>query len=315
MFWSFFEQANLSVPRGMVLSMVNIRSPFKSDHGLEKLRQVHSDAGNILGSGNELKTIFGSYLKWVNESTRILKPLLSSIDMDRLVTTKNYWVLRAGGPDSHELMRFLSSEILERIQILEQEIKKLQNLHDSWRWENGYYIAIVADTNFLLDYHGSLATIDWHKKLKLEGNSPIVICIPMIVVDELDGLKLSNKNEHNKEPLRNRARKAIRMLEKTLDKPGERTKLPGEPIQGVENSEVYLTIFNDGPDHIPLMPKDAEIRDRAGSLKPFTSNVFVATIDTGMMFKCRSDDISVCKFEDILTPAKNSSGSARSTDG
>ena len=295
----------MSAPRGIVIYMVNISSPFKSSQAIEKLRQVHSDVGNILGAGNDIKTILGSYLKWLTESTRILKPVLSSIDMDRLVITKNSWVLRNSRTDSPELIRFITSEILERAQNLDQEVKELEKIQQSWKWENGYYISVVADTNFLLDYHGLLARIDWHNRLDLRGNAPIVICIPMIVIDELDSLKLSNKIEHNKEPLRERARKTIRMLEKTLDKPGERTKLPGEPIPGVENSEVYLTIFNDGPDHIPLIPKDAEIRSRAGSLKPFTSHVFVATIDTGMMFKCRSEDIQVCKFEDVRFPDKN----------
>ena len=285
--------------------MVNIRSPFKSGDAIEKLRYVHSKAGNILGAGNDLKSIFSKYLEWVIESTRILKPVLSPIDMDRLVTTKNYVLMRTNSPDSYELMRFIQSEVLERTLGLDQEIKELEKVQQSWRCENGYYISVVTDTNFLLDYHGRLTRIEWHKKLDLRGNAPIVICIPIVVIDELDRLKLSNKNEHNKEPLRERASKTIRLLEKNLGKPGDRTKLPNEQPPGEEKTEVYLTIFNDGPEHIPLSPNDAEIRDRANSLKPFTTHVFVVTIDTGMMFKCRSEDIPVCKFDDVRLPDKN----------
>ncbi len=285
--------------------MVSIRKSFKSEEVLEKLRYVQSEVGNVQGMGGNSRTIFSNYLRWVNEAVRVLNPVVSSGDLDRLVTTKHYWVLRTSHPDSFEILRFLNYEVSERLKDLDQEIRELEDMRLFWEWGNGFHIAVVPDTNFLLDYHHDLASIDWHFKLRLTGYSPVILCVPMVVVDELDNLKLSNKNEYGKEPLRKRARKALQVLESSLVKPGDRVKLTPNALSGIERSEVYLTMFTDGPGHLPITPNDAEVRDRALTLKPFTSHVFIATTDFGMLFKSRYENLDVCKFEDVQQVTSN----------
>ena len=305
-----FRGVGMSERRGIFLSMISIRKPFKSEEVLEKLRYVQSEAGNVQGAGGDSRTIFSNYLKWVNEAVRILNPVVSSGDLDRLVTTKHYWVLRTSHPDSFEILRFLNYEVSERVRDLDQEVRELEETRRFWKWGNGFYIAVVPDTNFLLDYHRDLASIDWHLKLGRPGYSPVILCVPMVVVDELDNLKLSNKNEFGKEPLRKRARKALRMLEASLVKPGDRVKLTRSENDGIERSDVYLTMFTDGPGHLPILPNDAEVRDRAITLKPFASHVFIATTDLGMMFKSRYEDLDVCKFEDVQQLSSDSGKSS-----
>lgn len=292
--------------------MIAIRSRVTAKQALENLRYVHMKIGDVQGAGGDVRTMYSNYLNWANEAVRMLGPMVSAEDLDRLVTTKRYWVLRANHPDAFAIHQFLNYEISERVQELEREVQELDSIGKMWQWENGFYVAVVPDTNFLLDYHKDLASIDWHTKMKLPGLAPIMICVPMIVVDELDGLKLSNKKEYGKEPLRKRASKALRMLETHLEKPGDRISLHSGVEYEEERADVFLTMFTDGPSHLPITPHDAEVRDRALTLRPFASHVSIATIDFGMMFKARYEELDVCKFEDVRTSESESGNSRQS---
>ncbi|MGW3148877.1 PIN domain-containing protein [Streptomyces sp. NPDC001177] len=99
-------------------------------------------------------------------------------------------------------------EITERIQAFEEAEAALDTQIGRW---NGREWFVVADSSFYIQNPDKLADVDPHKVLGLPSGEHIRLLFPIVVVDELDGLK-----EASKQRARWRASHTLGLLEETL---------------------------------------------------------------------------------------------------
>lgn len=274
--------------------MITLRPGASPSNVLKLLEDAHWKLNDAQGGVPNTTEVFLKYLQWANTYISILGPFIGKGDIDRLIMTKRYWTLQGiVEPTAHRMIRpFIDLEISERIKEFESEIRDLNYMLSRWSvHDNSSLVALVLDTNVLLDHHEELASFDWATKVELRSNVPIVLSIPLAVIDELDRLKRDNLT-------RTRARQALRTLDKHLEKPGEWFRLKQQGSEGsIIWSDLYLSIIVDEPGHVPLTHVDSEIVDRALTLEPFARDVFIATYDTGMALRARQANLKVCKFD------------------
>ncbi|MGH3221605.1 MAG: hypothetical protein ACRDPY_23410 [Streptosporangiaceae bacterium] len=174
------------------------------DNVLGALRDIASkvqNAGNAHGPAHVRMT---AYLEWATNSVRMLERRVSTADIDRLVLTPGYErLLVAVGTltganigTQRVLNGLVDHEIQQRSQALEEAIRDLDT--QGRRWPQGTAYA-VADTSFYIEYDDKLRDIDFAPLLPGAWlDKPATIIMPIIVLDELDGLKQRGGTTHVK---------------------------------------------------------------------------------------------------------------------
>lgn len=232
--------------------VVRLRSVANRDQARVALRQVETNALNVRGAGHTGADMLTAYLQWASESVRLLRHQISAADIDRLVLTKRYWSLQGSTEATFALLSLLvGMEIDERIEDLRGAGEEIDLL--SKRWPHGHLI--VPDTSALI--HGPKVW-EWDPAAEFRlGEVPVHIVVPILVLDELDGLK-----EHNKEHTRSRARRTLNWLSTNLqgDSMHVRERRGGGPDP---HGAVVLHVLGDAPGHRRLPIADDEIVDRA----------------------------------------------------
>jgi hypothetical protein len=136
-----------------------------------------------------------AYLDWASDSVRMLEHRVSAADIDRLVLTRGYERLLAAfgtltGADigtQRVLNGLVSHEIQQREQALEEVVRDLDA--QGRRWPKGTTYA-VADTSFYVEHDSKLRDADLAPLLPgAWPDKPVTVIVPIIVLDELDGLK------------------------------------------------------------------------------------------------------------------------------
>ncbi|WP_437773483.1 PIN domain-containing protein [Arthrobacter sp. KNU40] len=256
---------------------------------------------NARGSATDGITLFNAYQAWAAEQMRQLLGIVLPDEVDRLVTTPWHWAtftidLSQPGGTTRTLIDTLVNEAILRLQ---REASAIRD--ESARWLDGDAVAAVLDTNVLLSDAENLESIDWNAIIDIRNPTPILLAIPMAVVDELDRLKQDGKpwNPDGKkdeassgrpsakpELVRHRARKALRSLEAHLEDLQTARQLSSS-VERVVPSPLWLTLIRQDLGHVPLAHTDSEIIDRALSVVPFVQSVHLVTSDTGMLFRAR----------------------------
>jgi len=127
--------------------------------------------------------------------------------------------------------------------------------------------------------------------------SPIRVLVPMVVVDELDGLKQS-KDRH----VRWRAGYTLAVLDRLFAKTTGPARLhaagafPPAP-DGRMRGEAMMELVFDPPAHVRLPINDDEIVDRALAIEPLADRkVTLLTYDTGQSTRARNAGLQVVKL-------------------
>src|SRR5437763_1819252 len=99
----------------------------KPDRLLVVLEQVHDDLGNNTGAVTGTSQRFAAYIRWANESARVLRTLVGPNDLESLVLTRSYWLLQdkadiGGGP----LAYLLNTAIDQQLSLLQEEVDDLR---------------------------------------------------------------------------------------------------------------------------------------------------------------------------------------------
>ncbi|MEU0390512.1 PIN domain-containing protein [Streptomyces chartreusis] len=153
-------------------------------------------------------------------------------------------------------------EITERIQAFEEAEAAIEAQIGRW---NGREWFVVADSSFYIQNPDKLADVDLHKVLGLPSGEHIRLLFPIVVVDELDGLK-----EAGKQRARWRASHTLGLLDETLAGSTfgilRRANLVSQ--DGEVRGEVNVEIVLDPPGHVRLPIPDDEIIDRAAAIQP-----------------------------------------------
>jgi hypothetical protein len=129
----------------------------------------------------------------------MLEHRVSAADIDRLVFTRGYERLLAAagnltGADigtQRVLNGLVDHEIQQQIRTLEEAIQNLNAQIRQWPQDVTY---TVADTSVYIEHDVKLRDLDFAPLvLDVWLDKPVVVIVPVIVLDELDGLKQTGR--------------------------------------------------------------------------------------------------------------------------
>jgi hypothetical protein len=267
--------------------VIGIQPSYTAVNVLDYLRRASTGARNLMGSGSPT---LPDYARWANEHIANLGPAIKPNDLNALITTQRYWTLMGlMGFSSTPISLLVGLELTTRAvalevayQELEIEMLKSVNLD-----------AAVLDTNVLMVLGDQLETYDWHKELDVRTHAPLVIWIPLAVIDELDRKKLDRnimKLKGKSVARRTLARVALREIDRMFPDPrrGYIVERDMDPVP----QRFELRILMEEPGHIRLPSVDAEVVDQAMNLSALGGRVQVVTYDTGMRLKARAAELA-----------------------
>jgi PIN domain len=278
--------------------LVTIYPAANRDDVLNTLRDIASrvhNAGNAHGPAHARVT---AYLEWATDSVRMLERRVSAADIDRLMLTRGYerLLVAAGtltGADigtQRVLNGLVDHEIRQRSESLEEAIRDLGA--QGRRWPQGTAYA-VADTSFYIEHDDKLRDIDFVPLLPGAWlDKPVTVIVPIIVLDELDGLKQRGGTTYVKW----RASYTLAVLDDIFARPGTQGVLRQAAADGTRGA-VLMDILYDPPRHERLPINDDEIIDRALAAQGLAgAPVTLLTFDTSQAARARHAGLAVNKL-------------------
>lgn len=229
------------------------------------------------------------YLGWVNDTVRQLGRQVSAADVDRLLHTRGYDILlsRLGqntlATDQDVLNGLISAELDARCAAFDAAFKALDSQIRLWAFRAEF---VVLDTSFYVEHLQKLEEID---VAPLTGSSgePVHILVPIVVVDELDGLK-----RHQDRKVRWRAGYTLAVLDRIFPR-----RTTQAVLQEGASGRVTIEIVFDSPGHVRLPINDDEIIDRALAIEPLASRpVTLVTYDTSQSLRARTAGLREIKL-------------------
>jgi rRNA-processing protein FCF1 len=270
----------------------------------DALSTQHTTVINLRGSGaGSAYTRLLDYLDWTNVAATTLSRLISAADVERLILTPQYHVLVAGlgtmaGTESQRVVNGLvSAELDQRVEAFEKAIKALDAQIGQWSTTAEF---VVLDTSVYIQHPQKLEELEIAPFLKLDHEN-IHVLVPIIVVDELDGLKQSKDRT-----TRWWAGYTLAVLDRLFERRTGQVVLRQanflEARSGaVLRGEVSIELVFDPPGHVRLPINDDEIVDRAKSIEPLAArNIWLVTYDTGQSMRARSQGLKAVKLRQPL---------------
>lgn len=268
---------------------VSLRPTTTASRAVEILDGLINDLSTVTnGSAQE---VFDKYLAWAATADRMLRPAVSSEDLERLVHTRRHWTLCEIEPAVRPgYLTTIQAEFAYLRDVLEAERQALTATRD--HWANAPGALVVPDTNLLIHHPDPLDIIDWPG---IAHESRVEVVVPMLVVDELDKRKRHQGRDANE--VRARARATLRFLNTSFEDPRWAVTLHPNTVS------VHLLL--DPPRHVRLPDNDSEIVERAVALKAEAGRqVSIATYDTGMALRARAAELdSIHLGHDADTPS------------
>lgn len=299
--------------------MLTLLPGTSPSHAADLMEGVARQLRDLQGCYEDSIALHTEYVHWAGHQMRRLTSVMSTGELDRLVTTPWHWAI--SGMDLSKSKRSIrpavDAQINETLRRLDEEAGDIRT--ELARWDNGEAAAAVLDTNTLTAYPDSLAELDWNTILDQRPPTPIVLALPLKVIDELDKLKLSNARpdsnagdakDNKPRPLREKAQSALKWIESTLVDPSDVVHLGTVNHAGDVQSPLRLALIRQDPRRIPLADADAEIMDRALSLVGYASTVRLVTFDTGMILRARAAGL-----EGVRPPAPKASRGGKTSAG
>lgn len=187
----------------------------------------------------------------------------------------------------------LNVELAERLRVINQAVLDLEELINRWSRPG---IFVVADSSFYIHGPDRIDEVDFAGLLHGWGE-PIHLLVPILVLDELDGLKRSGR--------RGRAQLTLAILDEVLIadpsggllRPEDHSALAGR-TGGHVYEKVTLEVVFDPFGHIRLPIADDEIIDRAVAVQPLAGReIRFVTCDTGQHSRARFAGLEAIKVE------------------
>ncbi|TAM81355.1 MAG: hypothetical protein EPN43_14250, partial [Jatrophihabitans sp.] len=157
-----------------------------------------------------------AYLKWVGDVHRLVRPVLQSDDIDRLLLTRRYWATLANPEPSPALLFAVQEEAQARVADLEQARNDAVTLRNRWTTTNDLdpTHVVVPDTNVFVSWCDEaakktrdIAEIDWRTPVQARTFDGVRVVIPLVVIDELELTKDKRQDVRGRQ-----ARKAVNTL-------------------------------------------------------------------------------------------------------
>lgn len=172
----------------------------------------------------------------------MLEHRISAADIDRLVLTRGYErLLSVAGSltgldvgTQRLLNGLLSLEIQQRITALDQAAKDLDTQIQLW---SGFAEFTIPDISVYSEHDDKLEDLDFPAAICAPRRQPVRVIVPMIILDELDGLKNRTPSPHGKW----RAAYTLGVMDKAFTN----TALPGLFLAPVAANPVSGGVFLD----------------------------------------------------------------------
>jgi PIN domain len=283
------------------------------------LGDVHTAVCNLWSGGGPgtAQDRLAGYLEWVTITIRQLGSQVSAADLDRLVLTPGYdRLLAAAGTmtgidiaTQRVLNGLVSLELTQRVEAFDAAVKALDEQIQRWS-RHGVFVA--ADTSFYIEHESKLEDVDFRPLLQIRED-PVHLLVPIVVVDELDGLKKS-KDPHE----RWRGGYTLAVLDRVFASSTGPAQLTPEDFSvlgsgGIPRGEVTIELVFDPPGHVRLPINDDEIIDRVMAVQPLTAReVTLLTYDTGQSTRARNAGLRVRK---LAHPAKSETATTAQPGG
>jgi len=270
---------------------------------LAALRDVHTAVFNLRGGGGPgtAQGRLAQYLEWVTTTVQQLGNQIAPADLDQLILTRGYerLLLIAGtmtGTDmatQRVLNGMVSLELHHRVDAFAAAVEDLERQIERWAVLGEF---VVPDTSFYIHHPDKLEDVDFRPLLGI-WEDPVRVLVPIVIVDELDGLKKSRTSQD-----RGRARYTLAVIDRLFANPGRAGQLAAEDFSalgtgGIPRGAVTMELVFDSPGHIRLPINDDEIIDRALAIQPLAArDVTLLTYDTSQSTRARAAGLRVMKL-------------------
>lgn len=266
------------------------------------LASVGEEVANLRGGGPPTaKERLLVYLDWTSKAVRMLGNQISNADIDRLVLTRRYELLLSGvghldGSDSQRVLNGLVTlELDQRVDAFEGALRALDRQIERWSRFGAF---VVADSSVYIESPAKLEDLDFAALCEVR-EEPIHILVPIVVVDELDGLKQSKRQQ-----ARWRSVYTLAVLDRIFGVGTEVARLREADYSaldsgGIPRGEVTAELLFDPPGHTRLPINDDEIIDRALAAQALAGRkVTLLTYDTGQSTRARAAGLRVIKLKE-----------------
>ena len=264
--------------------MLELKSTAAVSTLVATIRSVIANGRTVSGSYPDPKARIEGYLSWVPASIRMLNSQLSEADLSRLLATRTYWAALSTGSGEHAtLWQLVDIELNSQLELLSNELVELESTAHRWGSQNAEIA--VLDSNVVMSAINKLAEIHWSQTLSTWPDTPVILAIPMQVIDEVDNLKDRGPNKD----AQTKARIALRTIEEWFTQPHNPHLVRPKHVENGDGTrpEVWARIWYDDLRHARLPVPDAEIVRRSLDLEPYGRNVTVITNDTSMLLRAR----------------------------
>ena len=279
-----------------------------ADSLLQALHQVNNFSHPIAGGMHGAGDLIDGYLRWANEAARILGPVLQQPDLQRLVQTPRYWAVLANPAPTAPVIGSINDETRQREADLQAAVSAATELARHWKPHSAGTRIVVPDTGLLLNHrlNGDVApidSIDWRSLVRALEMEEVRVVIPILVVDELEGIK-----DKRRDDLGRQARRAVNQLFDWFH------QSPSEPHtireRDPDGGGVYIELLPDPRGHLRLPRNDDELVDRAAAIHEIQSApVHLIAYDSGAVLRANLAGLRGIRLRDAPT-ASPSDGSS-----
>jgi hypothetical protein len=275
----------------------------------ERLEALTNTRGTTR-TGPELQI---AYLRWAATTSNMLRFAISPADVEWLVPPQSSWHLASITPAEWNrpvIADLVGVETDARIDLFTTARGELESQIKRW---NGSIPGrlIVPDSSLFIEHPQKIRDMVIADDLS-ERHTPLRLVVPIIVIDELDGLKRSG-DEHT----RWRLGHTLGVLDELLANGEGPARLRDADFSGMDEGkiprgEVTVEILFDPPDHRRLSINDDEIIDRALAVHRVAGRpVTLITYDSGQSTRAKAHGLSVRKLTKPLGAESNRSGNSR----
>jgi hypothetical protein len=274
----------------VTLPSIELRPNARLDVAIALLRELATNYRNTVPPDGLPAEIRDAYVLGATNAESRLRTILGTRDAAAFFDGPRQRDICSMAPGS-QLLPMISTEVdtlSERFARLADELEFTRQLFE------GASTCVAPDTSFYIEHGQKLDDIDFHDLAQDPG--PVRVLIPMIVVDELDGLKRASSSK-----TRWRAGYTVAVIDRVIANPpwaGIHHPKQHMPPRG----EVTFQIVLDPPGHQRMPINDDEIVDRCLACQPFAGNLTVITYDTGQSTRARAAGLQVTKLSHDLGP-------------
>jgi PIN domain len=259
---------------------MRLKDPALIDMVISQLRSMELEVMNGMSNqqGRHITEVASFYMGWVDSTYGQLRSYLVDDGLAEGLHTQRYWeIVRSGGglPRPQEVIQREVTTQVERLQAVRERLTALKEFIG----RDGHIV--VPDTS-VFTRGVWFEDFDWVGKMGLKPAVRLVI--PILVIEELDGLK----DRERTSKAGDRARRILRLLRDLFaaSKPSVPVALPKRP-------NVTVEVLMDDAWHRRHPIKDAEIIEQALGLKDLVpGDVWLVCVDAAMEFRAREHGLA-----------------------